>query len=582
MRHSIPSPLRAGTPDLPAVPPLAQYLIGCFLAPILTWVETMLMRRVLAHCHDHPLVQIAQWYDPAPVVAACAHYYHQAGPGAHPTFAVDLLVRAEIVRAWAESCSDRDLEWHLTSKVVVRWFVGLSLLAPVPDHTTLARFHAWLAEHQPAALFADVLAFLDQLDPEDATTTPQIIDTFALQTPAAWAPRVARELLDLCADLIAAWQQQAPLPLQRALPPLDLGPIHHPARPRDALERQTLLLQAVTLTQRLLADLTPHLPALPNAPRAPITRLLSALRKVLADEIQCDAAGYPTERTAKGDYRIISATDLEATFRKHDDDLTLGYNVALATTATRIRAVVAATGATPDNEAPILLLCQQQAAGLPLPPYFIMDRAGGWGKCRARVDVVSGGQTQMVARIPAGGGADPDRFSPADFVVDPQRTRCTCPNGVTSIKAYASQDGDGVHFRFLASQCRTCPLWDRCRGVDGKAKGHRTVFVSDYHSYLRRGATFNQTAAGQALLNQRWRVEPTIAWLVRYQGSRRARLAWASGGAVSAVPGVCHAQPVVMAQPNRARAGAAAVCCARCAPGGVNAPTGGRGPRGRR
>ena len=200
-----------------------------------------------------------------------------------------------------------------------------------------------------------------------------------------------------------------------------------------------------------------------------------------------------------------------------------GYNVALATTATRIRAVVVATGATPDNEAPLLLAQQQQSAQQPLPPYFIMDRAGGWGKCRARLDILSNGQTHMVAHIPPAGGADPMRFNPADFVVDPERTRCTCPNGVTSTKAYASGDGDGVHFRFLASQCRSCPLWERCRGVDGNPKGHRTVFVSDYHAYLRQAASFNQTAEGQALLSQRWRVEPTIAWLTRYQGCRRAR-----------------------------------------------------------
>ncbi len=524
MVRSIPPTPRAGTPDLPAVPPLVQYLILHFLPAILAWIETLLLRLVVWRCRDHPLVQIAQWYDPAPVVTACQAYYHAPGTkGATPTYPIDQLVRAEIVRAWADSCSDRDLEWHLLANLVVRWFVGLSLLAPVPDHTTLARFHAWLTQHQPAALFYDVLAFLDRVDPEAAATTPQIIDTFALQTPAAWAPRVANLLLDLCADLIAAWQHHAPPMLQWALPPLDLGPIHHPPRPRDAIERQALLLQAVALAQRLQADLTPHLPALPTAARVPITRLTAALRKVLADELQFDAAGYATERTEKGDYRIISATDLEATFRKHDDDLTLGYNVALATTASRIRAVVAATGATPDNEAPILLLRQQQAAALPLPPYFIMDRAGGWGKCRARTDVVSGGQTQMVALIPPGGGADPDRFSPAAFQVDPDRTRCTCPHGVSSTKAYASQDGDGVHFRFLASQCRGCPLWDRCRGVDGNPKGHRTVFVSDYHAYLRQAAAFNQTPEGQALLGQRWRVEPTIAWLTRYQGCRRAR-----------------------------------------------------------
>lgn len=506
----VPPTLRASTPDLPDVPPLVQYVVLRFRPAILAWVETTLRRFVLLRCPAHPLIQIAQFYDPAPVVASCAAYYHADGTkGVPPTFSVDLLVRAEIVRSWADSSSDRDLEWHLISNLVVRWFVGLPLLSPAPDHSTLARLHAWLAIHHPDALFRDVLAFRDRVDPEAAATTPQIVDTLALQSPAAWSPRVATLLLDLCADLIVAWQH-ARASLQSALPPLDFGPIIHPARPRDALERASLLVQAVILTQRLLAALTPHLPAWPPEQRARITHLLSALAKVLADEVQLDASGYPTERTEKGDYRIISATDLEATFRKHDDDLTLGYNVAIATTTTRIRAVVAVTGATPDNEAPILLAAQQLLAQQPLPPYFIMDRAGGWGKCRARLDVVSNGQTQMVALIPPAGGADPTRFGPADFVVDPERTRCTCPNGATSTKAYTRGDGDGVQFRFLASPCRGCPLWNDCCGVEGNPKGHRSVFVSDDHAYLRQAAAFNQCVEGRALLASRWRVEPVI------------------------------------------------------------------------
>ena len=47
--------------------------------------------------------------------------------------------------------------------------------------------------------------------------------------------------------------------------------------------------------------------------------------------------------------------------------------------------------------------------------------------------------------------------------------------------------------------------------------------TSEHHVYLRQAAAFNQTLEGQALLSQRWQVEPTIAWLVRYQGCRRAR-----------------------------------------------------------
>jgi hypothetical protein len=49
------------------------------------------------------------------------------------------------------------------------------------------------------------------------------------------------------------------------------------------------------------------------------------------------------------------------------------------------------------------------------------------------------------------------------------------------------------------------------------------VFASEYQAYLRRAAAFNQSEEGMALLGMRWRVEPTIAWLTRYQGCRRAR-----------------------------------------------------------
>jgi hypothetical protein len=239
-----------------------------------------------------------------------------------------------------------------------------------------------------------------------------------------------------------------------------------------------------------------------------------------------DATGRVQERPAsdRGDRRLASAVDRDATFRKHDGSpAVLGTNAVTSTTATRIRACVALTGCTPDSAAPVAVLAQQQAASLPLPPQLIMDQAAGWGKVRADVDRQSAGQTTVVARVPLSGGSDPNRFTVADFVVDAARTACTCPNGVVSTKAYASGDGDGVHFRFLASQCRTCPLWTTCRDPDANPKGHRSVFISDYHVYLRAADTFNHTPAGRALLKSRWQVEPTVAWLVRYQGCRLAR-----------------------------------------------------------
>jgi hypothetical protein len=129
----------------------------------------------------------------------------------------------------------------------------------------------------------------------------------------------------------------------------------------------------------------------------------------------------------------------------------------------------------------------------------------------------------MVAWVPASGASDPSRISVADFSLNRAQTSCTCPGGVVSTKVYAHGNGDGVSFRFLASHCRGCRLWKECRDPQANPKGHRAVFISEYHAHLRRGAAFNQTVQGQELLKGRLQDEPTIAWLVRYHGCRQAR-----------------------------------------------------------
>jgi hypothetical protein len=525
---SIVPPTRCtGTRDLPDVPPFVQAILGQFLVPILAWLSTLVYRPILARCATHPLVLLAHHYDLASVVDACASYQHRAGPGAPPTYTVALFVRAELVRAWADTCSDRELEWLLASNLLVRWFVGLPLCGPTPDHATLSRFHAWLTLHAPDALFADVLTFLNRVDPEDPTTT-QIVDTFAMASPVAPSRTVAHLLAHLARRLGRVWQSSTPPALHGILDPADLTTVATLPFTRTLAERQARLQAVVEATQRLAAALTPHL----NSQAAPLRQAIQsyqcAIAKVIADELTCDDHRQWHERPAaqRGEHRLASAVDREATFRKHDGSpAVLGTNAVISTTTTRIRACVALSGSQPDSLAPGTVLTQQRAADRPFPAYLVMDQAGGWGKTRASVDAISQGQTQMVARVPTSGGSDPSRFSVADFQIDADLTRCTCPNGQTSTRVYrhGTGDGDGVSFRFLVSQCRGCPFWEHCRDPEAKPDGHRSVYISDHHRYLRAGAAFNQSAAGQALLRQRWQVEPTIAWLVRYQGCRAAR-----------------------------------------------------------
>lgn len=383
----LPHTLRAGTPDVPDVPPLIQWLMGEFLAPIMAWLETRVYRLMLARCAAHPLVRLNQWYDPAAVVAACASFHHATGtPGAPPTYSVAQFVRAELVRAWAGSCSDRDLEELLTTNLLVRWYVGLPLTHPGPDHSTLSAFHAWMSRHAPDALFADVLTFLDRADPEDPVATPQIVDPFAMASPVAATPTTAQLLADLTLRLIRLWQQHAPPDVQSAIPPLDLSALADLPITRTPITRQQRLQAVVTVVRWVVDGITPHLDALPPSTRNAVQSYLDHLAKVQADDLITDATGFVTARDSKrrGQQRLASAVDREATFRNHGDGSSvLGWNAVVSTTATRIRACVALTGATSDSDAPIAAIQQQHAAERPLPAHLVMDQAGGYGKTRA-------------------------------------------------------------------------------------------------------------------------------------------------------------------------------------------------------
>jgi hypothetical protein len=109
------------------------------------------------------------------------------------------------------------------------------------------------------------------------------------------------------------------------------------------------------------------------------------------------------------------------------------------------------------------------------------------------------------------------------FVLSADGQTLTCPNGQSSTRQYRHPTSDGVRFTFRSGQSRGCRLWNACRGQESKPNVVRFVYVTAYQPYVRAATLFNQTDGGKALLSSRWQVEPTIAWLVRYQGCRVAR-----------------------------------------------------------
>lgn len=227
----------------------------------------------------------------------------------------------------------------------------------------------------------------------------------------------------------------------------------------------------------------------------------------------------------KGAFCLGSTIDPEASFRYHHGHHDLGYNVSLAATPNFIREIAAATGAAADaaGVAPLIAV-QLQRLGL-VPPKFLYDQAAGTPKTYAEVAKASAGQTQLYARL-IDYTQNRERFGPQDFTLEggPTGTReLVCPNRLRTSRAYRAPAAEGYHFRFLATACQGCPLWDQCRDPKSKPTSHRSVFISDYQLQQQHALAFTKTPEFKALMKLRPQIERVIAALVRFNGARRAK-----------------------------------------------------------
>ena len=186
--------------------------------------------------------------------------------------------------------------------------------------------------------------------------------------------------------------------------------------------------------------------------------------------------------------------------------------------------ICAFTGGVPDSDtimAPVR--CFHGISGF-YPDNYLYDRGAGWGRCIAQIDEMTDGKTrlvvQMVNTLPNG------RFGPPDFTLSLDRSTLTCPNGVSSTRAYRSKSADGVTFRFTKKDCGGCEIFTRCReikeGQEPVIKGNRTSFVSDYREHMADARAYNLTDKFREEIKKRPIIERHIAGLVRYNGAREA------------------------------------------------------------
>jgi len=503
--------------------PIASIIIH-YLSPLLLWLSDLVYENLLSRDRDHLLCQLHQLLDFREMEAACAEYHQLNGCGRPVAHTVPQLLRAMLVK-YLYGCSLRELEEKIRYHILVKWFVGYSIFALGPDHTSLHRFEVYLYVHHPRLFFDTVLHQIDRAFPADRRQA-QLGDTFALQANAA-LESIIKRLRHLSQELLVAYQASDPERYLRLWPQLDKTALFGPAD-----ETTECYLSPQEWRQRLLATVTAILNyqhVIRQAPLAvPVQRWLDHLDKLFADELrlELDGAGrllHLSLLTKRGSYRICSATDPEATIRNHGANKhDFAYNVSVLATVYFIHEIQVDTGSRPDGDAiPDILQAQLEHQGY-CPEKLIYDKAAGRGKIVHQVDRVTDGATQLVA-YPVSAKRKPNRFAPEDFVLSANGLWLTCPNGRLSCQKYRSGNADGHTFRFSAAQCLGCPFLKPCRGSDQTPTTHKTIFISDYRAEYDRLKTYSQTEDFKQDMKLRPQIERIIAGLVLHNDARRAR-----------------------------------------------------------
>ena len=524
------------------------------LWPLLTrYFSDLFYAHTLVNNPNHLLVKLEHTLDFSEMEKACAPFHHSNGAGRPERYPAGMLVRALLVGCLYD-LSLRELEQRLYADLIVRWFVGLRMLDDTPDHTTLERFYQWVANNQPQVFFTTGLKQMEAYFPQERERL-QIGDTYALRANAA-DEGLVRRLRHLSEKLFVALLKALPQQAENGLRGFSWEQLFgaYPEKMSFFLDKGQRLQRLHTTAcaaQELHQRVTELLSGCPSQDHRVVRSWLGYLGKVLADEFafETDEAGgvgvRELTKKEKGEFRLISASDPEATLRMHDvngEDLTLGYNVQVAATVSgMITEICAYTGAEPDQSGVVHLVSAQIESQGVCPKKLVYDKAAGSGKTRGEMQQATHGQCTIVARLPEY-ELRSERFGPYEFTLSEDRSTLTCPNGVVSSIAYpAPPQAAGRTFRFFSHQCwhgeppdrtpssleqalpRRCPLWEQCRDPKQGSRSMRQVFISDHRELVLETRLYNQTPEFQQEIKLRPRIERVIFELTHYNGARRCR-----------------------------------------------------------
>ncbi|WP_175639464.1 IS1182 family transposase [Metabacillus schmidteae] len=396
--------------------------------------------------------------------------------------------------------SDVQVVEHIPLNLAYKWFLGLNVEdTDIPDDTTISYFRV---KRVGLEKFEGIFHQLIDQCIEEGLITPNrraIIDATHIIADVAiptWLSLV-RQAFDRVIKELHIFEQTKAIHFEQKF---DLLWEELKGKTRDQK-----LPHVLDLAQELFEVAQDYLEINEDEYSA-----LYSLKKVISD------------RNDKAKDRMISVVDPEArTGHKSDMRKIQGYkdHIMIDEESEIITAVKVTPANAEDGDQLMDLVNQFQENHGSLPSELSADK-GYWSGKNLRYlhkNSVTGHISVMKTKQHTQG-----LFAPEDFTFDEEKMTVTCPNGV-STKSYKEKirngEKEGYDFRFTKTQCKGCPLREKCTN----SKTVRFVYISNYYFDLERGRQHYKTDEYKEASKNRWLIERRHADKVRNHSLRRSR-----------------------------------------------------------
>ena len=419
------------------------------------------------------------------------------------------MIKIEFLE-FSYNLSDREVLKQLQVNVAFRYFLDLSLDSQLPSSGLLSQFRTRLGEKRHESLFHEVVSqarqkglVQDRLRLKDAT---HVIANVAIPSAIGLVAQTRQRLLR-SVKVYAKAQVEAEETRAEQIRQMS-----------DDLSDEARLLLRVQHLREIVAwadELQKSLGPPSGSPTPQRRRFEEAL--ALAHRIldQTDDPDQPD--------RTRSTTDPDARRGKHGDYYD-GYQLDISLDAdSEILTAVATPPANQDEagHAKTLIECEENEHGNDVQA-LSMDGIGFRGDVlRSLKDPQGPGLAVFVPPREFSSYTGP-YFTPADFHLAKEGSVLVCPNEEETRTRYRSSRNTGWQFHFKLSQCRPCPLLNRCLKTLPSKHG-REVIKNDYEAEYQAAWEVSRSETYAQVRQQHPKVERKLAEIIRYHNGRRTR-----------------------------------------------------------